>query len=122
MRTKIGSFSASIIDLLELNIEPGTPIYIADSNIAHMKSAHPNDYAKYGSDISSIIAQPDYVGKNEKDNSVEFTKEYNVDNEFVKVAVRVSTSNVHYVRSLYVLNTGRVHNFIEKGTLKPLDK
>lgn len=122
MRKRIGCFSAEVIDLLKMNISPGTPIYISDSNIQHMKISHPEDYSKYGSDISFIIATPDYVGLNIKDSSVEFTKEYKVNGEFVKVAVRISYTNVHYARSLYVLNNNRVHNFIQKGTLIPLDK
>jgi len=122
LRTEIGSFSKEVIKLLNLDIKVGTPIYIADSNIRHMQTSHPLDYAKYGKDISAIISHPDYVGINEKDSSVEFTKEYLIEGDYVKVAVRVSANNVHYARSLYVLNPGRVKNFIQKGTLKPLDK
>ena len=48
MRKKIGAFSAQIIEVLELDIPAGTPIYIADSNIEHMKISHPNDFEKYG--------------------------------------------------------------------------
>lgn len=117
-RMKIGYFSSTVINALGLDIPVGTPIYISDSNIEHMKSSHPEDYQKYGCDISDIIAFPDYVGRNTKDNSIEFTKEYIIDGKFVKVAVRVSTKNVYYARSLYVLNSNRVRNFIEKGTLK----
>ena len=71
---------------------------------------------------SNIIANPDYVGKNAKDNSIEFTKEYYINGEYVKVAVRISTHNIYYARSMYVLNPKRVKNFIAKGTLKKLDK
>lgn len=60
----------------------------------------------------------DYVGINSSDNSIEFVKEYVIDNEFVKVAVRVSRGNKLYARSLYVLNNRRVKNFIAKNTLK----
>ncbi len=120
-RYKIGEFSSQVINTLNLNIVAGTPIYIADTNLEHMQSSHPADYSRYRNDISLIIATPDYVGLNTKDNSIEFTKEYMVNDEFVKVAVRVSASNVYYARSLYVLNTNRVRNFIKKGTLKPLD-
>lgn len=59
--------------------------------------------------------------KNAKDDSIEFTKEFCVNGEYVKVAVRVSTRNVYYARSMYVLNPNRVKNFIAKGTLKKLD-
>ncbi|MFI3172170.1 MAG: transposase [Eubacteriales bacterium] len=120
-RYKIGEFSSRVINTLNLNIAASTPIYIADTNLEHMQSSHPADYNRYRNDISSIIATPDYVGLNTKDNSIEFAKEYMVNGEFVKVAVRVSASNVYYARSLYVLNTNRVRNFIKKGTLKPLD-
>ena len=63
MKTKIGNFSARIIETLELDIPVGTPIYIADSNIEHMKSSHPNDFKKYCAQLTNIIANPDYVGK-----------------------------------------------------------
>lgn len=118
VKYKIGEFTDHIIKLLNLDITPGTPIYIGQSNLEHMKNSHPDDFDKYGTDISRIIQNPDYVGINRKDNSIEFTKEYMVNDEFVKVAVRVSMNNVYYARSLYVLNTNRVKNFIAKGTLK----
>ena len=118
----IGYFSQNIIDLLDLNIRVGTPIYIADSNIEHMRTSHPEDFEKYGCDIEDIIADPDYVGKNAKDDSIEFTKEYYIAGDYVKVAVRVTSHNTYYARSMYVLNPNRVKNFIEKGTLKKLDK
>lgn len=121
-RRQIGNFSSAVIELLNLNIPSGTPIYIADTNIEHMKTSHPADFEKYGNDIAEIIACPDYIGRNMKDDSIEFTKEYVVDGDFVKVAVRVTARNVYYVRSMYVLNPGRVRNFIKKGTLKKLDK
>lgn len=117
MRKQIGCFSSHIINLLNLDIEPNTPIYISDTNIRHMESSHRDDYLKYGCDIEFIISNPDYVGKNKKDNSIEFTKDYFINNEFVKVAVRVSTNGIYYARSLYVLNSNRVDNFIKKGTL-----
>lgn len=122
MRKRIGFFSSSVIRTLGLDIPAGTPIYVADTNIEHMKTSHPKDYEKYGSELQNIIANPDYVGKNTKDDSIEFTKEYFVNGEYVKVAVRVSTQNTYYARSMYVLNPNRVKNFIEKGTLKKLDK
>ena len=121
MRKRIGFFSSNVIRTLGLDIPAGTPIYVADSNIDHMKTSHPEDFKKYGSELKNIIANPDYVGKNVKDNSIEFTKEYFVNGEYVKVAVRVSSQNVYFASSMYVLNSNRVKNFIAKGTLKKLD-
>ena len=121
MAHQIGTFSEKVIKLLPDNIADNiadnTPILLGNSNIHHMQSSHPTDYAKYGSDISDIINNPDYIGVNNKDDSIEFVKEYLVDNEFVKVAVRVSNSNNYYARSLYILNNNRVRNYILKGTL-----
>ncbi len=122
MRKRIGSFSERVIRTLDLNIPVGTPIYIADSNIEHIKTSHPADYEKYKDDITDIITNPDYVGKNSKDESIEFTKEYLINGEYVKVAVRISAGSIYYVRSMYVLNPNRVKNFIAKGTLLKLDK
>ena len=121
-RKIIGYFSRNVIDLLQLDISAGTPIYISDTNIEHIKSSHPADFEKYGCDIEDIIANPDYIGKNAKDDSIEFTKEYYIAGDYVKVAVRVTSHNIYYARSMYVLNPNRVKNFIAKGTLKKLDK
>ena len=38
---KIGEFSQKIIDTLTLNVSVGTPIYIGDSNIEHIKVPPP---------------------------------------------------------------------------------
>jgi len=115
---QIGKLDSKIVSLLSLNFAPGTPIYIGQSNIQHILSRHPADYAKYGSRISDIISSPDYVRENPKDGSIEYVKEFQIDNEFVKVAVRVSGTGTLYARSLYILNNKRVQNFIAKGTLK----
>lgn len=105
---QVGKLDSKIITLLSLSLAPGTPIYIGQSNIQHIQNRHPADYAKYGSRIPDIISAPDYVRENPKDGSI----------EFVKVAVRVSGNGVLYARSLYILNSKRVQNFIAKGTLK----
>lgn len=93
-------------------------IYLGASNIKHMQKSHPADYAKYGSQISNILASPDYVGQNPSDGSIEYVKEFVADGEYVKVAVRLSQTDRYYARSIYVLNDNRVKNYIAKGTLK----
>lgn len=95
----------------------GEPIYLGKTNIRHMQNKHPDDFRKYGANISDILNNPDYVGLNPSDGSLEYVKEYRMENEFVKVAVRVSGKNTYFARSLYVLNHNRVKNFIKKGTL-----
>lgn len=115
---EIGKLDSKIIKLLSLSFAPDTPIYLGQSNIDHIRKKHPQDYLRYGNKISDIISAPDYVRKNPKDNSIEYVKEFQINNEFVKVAVRVSGKGTLYARSLYVLNRKRVNNFIDKGTLK----
>jgi hypothetical protein len=114
---KVGRITETIIKLLNLSVAADTPVYIGQSNITHMKTSHPDYFNKYGDLISEIINNPDYVGLNNKDGSIEYVKEITVDNEFVKVAVRVSTNDKYFARSIYALNKNRVNNFIAKGTL-----
>lgn len=118
MTQEVGKVSARVKSLLGSCLQVDQPIYLGDSNIAHMISRHPQDYTKYGQYIPQILASPDYVGENPKDGSVEYVKEFQINNEYVKVAVRLSGGGTLYARSLYVLNPNRVRNFIQKGTLK----
>lgn len=83
-----------------------------------MQTSHPADFAKYGTELINILAHPDYVGQNPTDGSIEYVKEFQVDGAFVKVAVRLAKTDRFYARSLYVLNSTRVKNYIAKGTLK----
>jgi len=117
---KIGFITNDVIKTLNLSIKENTPIFLGQSNIDHMMKKHPLDYAKYGNKIGEIISCPDFVGINSKDNSIEYVKEYHIDNEYVKVAVRISKGNTFFARSLYVLNKNRTENYIKKGTLKKI--
>lgn len=115
----ISVISESIIQALNLNIESNTPIFLGESNITHMKNKHPNDYQAYSKYIADILNNPDYVGINRSDQSIEYIKTIYLKDEgkFVKVAVRVANSGKYYARSLYTLNSNRVKNFIQKGYL-----
>ena len=116
---KIGCITPKVESLLQLNIADDRNIYIGDTNIQHMQTSHPADFQRYHSEIPNILASPDYVGINAKDNSIEYVKEFQVNNELVKVAVRISSGGQKYfARSVYVLNRSRVFNFIQRGTLK----
>ncbi len=118
---KVGIVSENVKKLLGLSFVEDDNIYMSATNIAHMESSHPSDYDKYKDQIQNILAYPDYVGQNPNDNSIEYVKNFIVDNKYVKVAVRLSAGNKYYARSLYVLNSRRVENFIKKGTLKKVD-
>lgn len=120
METQVGYLSADIIKVLNLSMQAGVPIFLGSTNITHMKNRHPYDYARYHAYIPAILATPDYVGQNPKDGSIEYVKEFQVDGNYVKVAVRLSNGNRLFARSLYILNSKRVSNFIKKGTLKKI--
>ena len=115
---QFGVLCQHVIDLLGLTMKEGQSILLGESNIAHMVSNHPADYALYGEYIPLILSAPDYVALNAKDSSIEYVKEVQVNSIYVKVAVRVSARGQLFARSIYRLNTNRVLNFIEKGTLK----
>ena len=115
---QVGIVAPHIANLLGLQHLAGKPIFLGPTNIQHMQSSHPLDYAKYGIELTNILASPDYVASNPKDGSMEYVKEFLVNQEYVKVAVRISAGGNLYARSLYVLNNNRVKNFIAKGMLK----
>ncbi len=110
-----------VIDLLELDILPDTPVYIGELNIDHIKNRHPYEYEKYLPDIGLIINSPDYVGVNPKDASILFVKLYKVQGEYIRVAVRITASGRCYAKTLHLLSTCNAERYIEKGTLKKLD-
>lgn len=115
---QVGKLSQRVIELLGLTLSEGRSILLGESNIAHMVSRHPEDYALYGEYIPLILSMLDYVALNTKDESIEYVKEVQMDDVYVKVAVRVSARGQLFARSVYRLNTNRAKNFIEKGTLK----
>lgn len=117
MTKEIGHFSEKVIDLLKLDIEPNTPIYIGDSNIEHIKKRHPYEYETYFPNIEEIIAEPDYVGQSPSDQSIAFVKTYQFDSEYIRVAVRITASGRHYAKTLHLLSTCNADRYIDKGTL-----
>ena len=116
----IGVLKNTVGKALGLRQTEDIPVYIGPTNIAHIQNKHPKDYEKYGKYISDIVTSPDYAAINTKDQSIELVKEFVIDREHVKVAVRVSDNGIYFARSLYILNERRVENFIQKGTLKSI--
>ncbi len=117
----IGYIFKDVIKTLGLNISPDTPVFIGESNIEHIKNRHPYKFDKYYKDISIIINSPDYVGINPKDDSILFVKLYNVDGEYVRVAVKIASGGKYFARTLHSLSTCNAERYLEKGTLKRLD-
>lgn len=112
---KIGEVTETIIKLLSLDISPGTPIYIGQSNIDHMKNNHPDDFEKYKCYLLEIINAPTYVSKNPNSGSIELIKEFISNGEHVLVAARATASGRFYVRSMYVMNAQKVERYKSNG-------
>jgi len=120
MNKQIGKITQKVIDTLNLKVEKNTPIYIGDSNIQHMKIRHPKDYEKYGKNIVDIIKNPTYVARDEKKNSIEYIKEYKIDNDLVLVVVRASGKNKQFVRTMYVMADDKVEKYRKYNYLKKI--
>lgn len=118
----VGHFSQEVIDLLGLDIDAGTPIYIGETNIEHIRSRHSYEYEKHFHNLEDIIENPDYVGTNPKDGSIGYVKLYKIGSEYIRVAVRITPKGTAFVKSLHLLSTCNAERYIERGTLKKLDK
>ena len=118
MNRQIGKISKKVIDILNLEYEEGIPIFIGQTNIEHMKRQHSEDYNKYGKDIEEIIKNPTYVAKNPNQGSIEYIKEYNIDNELVLVAVRISSKGNMFAKTLFVMTERKKNIYLKKGYAK----
>ena len=82
----------------------------------HIIKRHPNELGNI-EHIPSIIASPDYIGKNPKEkNSVELVKKINNN---VQVCIKLDTDRDYlYVSSVYEISESKVKNRLESGRLK----
>lgn len=114
MNRQIGKITKKIIRILGLNYSKEKPIFIGDTNIKHMKDKHPEDFKKYAFKIEEILKNPTYLARNEKKKSIEFIKKYNINKkDYVLVAVRVSSNNIHFVRTMYIMADEKVKKYLK---------
>ncbi len=118
MNKQIGIVNKKVIQLLDLDYKKELPIILGDSNIEHMKRKHLEDYIKYGNNIIEIVNSPTYVAKNPNQNSIEYIKEYKVENEFVLVAVRISNKGTMFAKTLFRMSERKKNIYLEKGYAK----
>jgi len=114
---QIGTLNKKIIDLIKLDVEEQA-ILIGDQNIEHMKKEHPEDFEKYGDKIAEIISSPTYICKHPKKLSIEFVKVYEVDNEYVLVAVRATGKGKLFTRTLFVMADEKIDKYRAKNAFK----
>lgn len=118
MNRQIGKINKRVIKLLDLNYEEELPIFLGNSNIDHMKRRHNNDYQKYGKYIIEIIANPTYIAKNPNQGSIEYIKEYKINNEFVLVAVRISNKGTAFAKTLFTMTERKKNIYLKNGYAK----
>ena len=118
MNREIGKLNFKVIKLLNLDFKEEIPIILGDTNVEHMKRQHPEDYEKYGQDINEIIKNPTYVAKNPNQGSIEYIKEYNLDYEFVLVAVRITNNGKMFARTLFKMTERKKNIYLNKGYAK----
>lgn len=114
---KVGEIDEIVIQLLNLSLEPNTPIFIGEQNIQHIIDEHPEDFEKYGSKISEILNNPDFVAKHPRKDSIEYIKVYHDEEkgDHVLVAVRATTRGINFARTLFVMSDEKVEKYREKG-------
>ncbi|TLG70287.1 PBECR2 nuclease fold domain-containing protein [Culicoidibacter larvae] len=120
--TLLCTIDKKIIDHFSLATD-NCEVYIGEDNFSHMETNHPNDFKKYSKDIADIIKYPDYIACNpSKKTSIEFIKQYRINNEYVLVAVRATQSGVFFARTLFVMDPVKVTKYLNSGFMKPARK
>lgn len=121
---KVGEIDEVVIKILNLSVEPNTPIFIGEQNIQHMKDKHPEDFKKYGGKIAEILTNPDYIAKHPNKPSIEYIKVYydKEKDERVLIAVRATTRGIHFARTLFVMSEEKVEKYKEKGAFHEYKK
>ena len=119
---QVGVVSAAVLKTLgeeASHYHAGDIIYVGDRNLDHMKSQHLATFLKYYDKLSQIISEPDYVGINDEDGSLEYVKIFS---DHVKLAVRIAGDDKLYIRTMFTVLESRTDYFIKSGKLKPLTK
>lgn len=121
---KIGEVNEIVISVLNLSLDPDTPIFVGETNLEHMKSEHPEDFEKYGGKLAEILESPDYVAKHPKKDSIEYIKKFYDEekDDYVLVAVRASKIGIYYARTLFVMGDEKVKKYSKKNALKQIKK
>ena len=110
---KIGELTKYVIDILNLKEKPRN-IKFAYDRILHCEK-HKSDfkdiqsYKKSIEMIPLIIHNPDYVGYNKKNNSIEYIKRID---EMTLVAIRIKPKGDLFLRSIYPISEVKLNNKI----------
>jgi hypothetical protein len=116
----VGAVTSKVIDTFGLNLSIGQPILCGETNRAHMKKDHPEDFEIYGDKIEEIIRDADFIAKHPQKDSIEYIKIYKDHNDdHVLVAVRASGSGTLFARTVFIMDDEKVDRYTLCGALKP---
>lgn len=110
---KVGELTSNVIDILNLKERPRN-IKFAYDRIPHCEN-HKKDfknessYNKSMEAIPSIINNPDYIGYNKNNNSIEYIKRID---DLTLVAIRIKPKGDLFLRSLYPISEVKLKNKI----------
>lgn len=87
----VGRIDRKIYQCIEKDIVTDEVI-ITDERIAHINEEHPGDYERFSSYFEDILNHPDYILAGNKPHTAVVLKEIEIEDERVKVVVRLATS------------------------------
>lgn len=115
----VGQYLEMYNQLLGLRLPCGN-VFQSEGLLKHIAKRHPH-CLQYIDQITEILDNPDYVGKNPAEtDSVEFVKCYE-DNILVAVKLDIR-QNYLYVASLYDIKQSKLERRVNSGRLICLDK
>lgn len=113
----VGKYRDDFNKLLNTNL-PLCEIYQSEGLYKHILKRHPN-CVQYIKNISDIINNPDYIGKNPKEpNSLELVKCYS-DNILITIKFDIKENHM-YIATLYELSSSKLARRINSGRLKKI--
>lgn len=113
-RKVVGKIDEKVINLLGVSVQPGTEIYLGDSNVTHMQKEHPTDFQQYFGQLEDVLFAPDYVALHPSNGSIEYIK---VLADHVLVAIRVTSGGTWYARTLFAMSPQKVKKYMSNPNI-----
>lgn len=122
-RKKIGKVGKSMVISNKLKMPAETPIYLSRSNECHIKNKHKYAYDKHFKDLPQIIENPDFVGVNNQNLSLDYYKKIDGCNYYLKVPSRgTNINNTQFARTMYPISNKKMLQLYESGNVKIVNK
>lgn len=123
-KTRVGYIQEKVIDLCpsdKMTLTLNQPIFISEGNEDHIKSEHPEEYNQYFTELSDILANPDYLGVHPSGRSIQYFKFFGDGPDRILVAVRATKRGTLFVRSLYSVPEENFENYLKSGTITKVE-